>query len=240
MFQQQAEQELFETIKAVHACKQEEGQSVSSYVLKMKGYLDQMERLGYAMPTVLGVSLILTSLSKQYDQFVMNYNMHSMGKTIQELHAMLKLAEQGLPKPKAATPHVLTIRTGNIHKAKPQSQGKGYKGKGKQVVVHQPKVKIPPPAKKQHPAKNMACHHCNEVGHWRRNCPLYLAELAKNKASRASGSGIFVIELFTFPNSNSWVYDTGCNTPKFRVAEAVGSGVTKSNITSTKVNNERL
>ncbi|GKG56302.1 hypothetical protein Tco_0577377, partial [Tanacetum coccineum] len=36
MFQQQAEQELFETVKAFHVCKQEEGQSVSTYVLKMK------------------------------------------------------------------------------------------------------------------------------------------------------------------------------------------------------------
>nr|GEV37259.1 retrotransposon protein, putative, Ty1-copia subclass [Tanacetum cinerariifolium] len=64
----QAEQELFETIKAFHACKQEERQSVSTYVLKMKAYLDQMERLGYPMPLVLGVNLILTSLSKDYDQ----------------------------------------------------------------------------------------------------------------------------------------------------------------------------
>ncbi|GJX51008.1 hypothetical protein Tco_0277853 [Tanacetum coccineum] len=31
-----------------------EGQSVSTYVLKMKAYLDQMERLGYPMPLVLG------------------------------------------------------------------------------------------------------------------------------------------------------------------------------------------
>ncbi|PWA89725.1 hypothetical protein CTI12_AA109110 [Artemisia annua] len=53
MFEQQAEQELFDT---------EEGQSVSSYVMKMKGYLDQMDRLGYPMPQILGVSLILTSL----------------------------------------------------------------------------------------------------------------------------------------------------------------------------------
>nr|GEW64747.1 hypothetical protein [Tanacetum cinerariifolium] len=34
------EQELFKTIKAFHAWKQEEGQSVSTYVLKMKDYLD--------------------------------------------------------------------------------------------------------------------------------------------------------------------------------------------------------
>ncbi|GKC43566.1 hypothetical protein Tco_1061288 [Tanacetum coccineum] len=109
MFQQQAEQELFETVKAFHACKQEEGQSVSTYVLKMKAYLDQMEHLGYLMPLVLGVNMILTSLSKDYDQFVQNYNMHDMGKTIPELHSMLKLAEKGIPK---KTPVVLAIRKG--------------------------------------------------------------------------------------------------------------------------------
>ncbi|GJU81633.1 hypothetical protein Tco_1283998 [Tanacetum coccineum] len=54
MFQQQIEQELFETVKAFHACKQGEGQSVSTYVLKIKAYLDQMERLGYPMSLVLG------------------------------------------------------------------------------------------------------------------------------------------------------------------------------------------
>nr|GEZ63469.1 hypothetical protein [Tanacetum cinerariifolium] len=58
-----AEQELFETVKEFHACKQEEGHSLSTYVLKMKAYLKQMERLGYPMALVLGVNLILTSLS---------------------------------------------------------------------------------------------------------------------------------------------------------------------------------
>ncbi|GJZ39029.1 zinc finger, CCHC-type containing protein [Tanacetum coccineum] len=102
MFQQQAKQELFETVKAFHSCKQEEGQSVSTYVLKMKAYLDQMEHLGYPMPLVLRVNMILTSLSNDYDQFVQNYNMHGMGKTISELHDMLKLAEKELKKNKAS------------------------------------------------------------------------------------------------------------------------------------------
>ncbi|PWA65476.1 hypothetical protein CTI12_AA335790 [Artemisia annua] len=82
MFQQQADQELFETVKAFHTCKEEVGQSISSYVLKMKGYLDQLERLIYPIPPVFWVNLILNSLTKDYDAFVMNYNMHSMGKTI--------------------------------------------------------------------------------------------------------------------------------------------------------------
>ncbi|GKD23105.1 hypothetical protein Tco_1224808, partial [Tanacetum coccineum] len=72
-------------------------------------YLDTLERLGYAMPNKLGVSLILNSLNKAYDQFIHNYNMHNMGKTIAELHAMLKLHEKGIPK-KAETLAVLAIR----------------------------------------------------------------------------------------------------------------------------------
>ncbi|GJU24854.1 zinc finger, CCHC-type containing protein [Tanacetum coccineum] len=117
MFEEQAKHELFETVKAFHAHKQEEGQSVSSYILKMKSYLDTLECLSYTMPKELGVSLILNSLNKDYDRFVQNYNMHSIGKTIAELHVMLKLHEKGIPK-KAETPVVLAIREGKIHKDK--------------------------------------------------------------------------------------------------------------------------
>ncbi|GJQ98073.1 retrotransposon protein, putative, ty1-copia subclass [Tanacetum coccineum] len=66
-------------------------------------YIDNLERLGHAMTRNLSVSLILVSLRKEYDGFVQNYNMHSMGKTVNELHAMLKLHEQTLP-PKEAPP----------------------------------------------------------------------------------------------------------------------------------------
>ncbi|GKB69176.1 retrotransposon protein, putative, ty1-copia subclass [Tanacetum coccineum] len=143
---QQAEQELFETVKAFHACKQKEGQSVSTYVLKMKAYLDQMERLGYPMHLVLGVNLILTSLSKDYDQFVQNYNMHGMRKTIPELHAMLKLAEKSIPK---KDPAVLAIKQGQIQKPKSQARGKGkQRGKGKSELAYDSKNKIHPPAKR--------------------------------------------------------------------------------------------
>ncbi|GJS87293.1 hypothetical protein Tco_0769929 [Tanacetum coccineum] len=94
---------LMLSIKAIHACKQEEGKSVSSYLLKMKSYLDTLEHLGYVMLNKLGVGLILNSLNKDFDQFIHNYNMHIMGKTIAELHAILKIHEKGIPK-KAETP----------------------------------------------------------------------------------------------------------------------------------------
>ncbi|GJV60188.1 retrotransposon protein, putative, ty1-copia subclass [Tanacetum coccineum] len=162
MFKEKVKQELFETVKAFHACKQEDGQLVSSYLLKMKSYLETLELIGYAMPNELGVSLILNFLNKDYGQFVQNYNMHSMGKTLAELHAMLKLHEKGIPK-KAETPDVLAIRKGKIQKDKKKQQGAKGKAKGKNKLAYAPKTKIPPPPKRDNLAKDFICHHCKEV-----------------------------------------------------------------------------
>ncbi|GKB42203.1 hypothetical protein Tco_0887145 [Tanacetum coccineum] len=211
MFEEQVNQVLFEIVKAFHACKQEECQSVSSYLLKMKSYLGTLEHLGYAMPNELGVSLILNSLNKNYDQFIQNYNMHSMGRTIAELHAMLKLHGKGILK-KAETPTVLAIWVGKIHKDKKKLQGEYGKDNGKNKLAYAPKPKIPPPPKRDNPVKDSICHHYKEVGHSKRNCLSYQVELKKRKnASIASTSGILTIDLYAFPNKN-WVYDTGCGT----------------------------
>ena len=70
-----------------------EGGSVSAHVLKMKGYIDHLERLGFPISPELVTDLILNLLPDSYDQFVMNYNMNNMDKSISELHAMLKTAE---------------------------------------------------------------------------------------------------------------------------------------------------
>ncbi|GJY41176.1 hypothetical protein Tco_0428446, partial [Tanacetum coccineum] len=115
MFSKQAEQELLQTVREFHTCKQEEGQSVSSHVLKMKGYIDNLERLGQPVGQNLAVSLILVSLNKDFASFVQNFNMHGMGKTVNELHAMLKLHEETLPK-KDANPALHAIRAGRVQK----------------------------------------------------------------------------------------------------------------------------
>ncbi|GJW17928.1 retrotransposon protein, putative, ty1-copia subclass [Tanacetum coccineum] len=83
MFETQAEVERFDLIQTLHACKQEEGKSVCSYVLKMKGYVEKLEHLGYVLQQDLS--------------------------TIGELHALLIEYEKGLPK-KATTPQLMTIQ----------------------------------------------------------------------------------------------------------------------------------
>nr|GEW93121.1 hypothetical protein [Tanacetum cinerariifolium] len=97
--------------------------------------------------------------------FVRNYNMHNMGKTIGELHAILIEYENGLPK-KAETPQVMMIKGGKIKKSNKKSlevKGKGKaigKGKAKQVYISKPKD--PKPADKEHPPKDDTCHHCKK------------------------------------------------------------------------------
>ncbi|GKC89901.1 zinc finger, CCHC-type containing protein [Tanacetum coccineum] len=134
LYSKQAEQELLQT---------------------MKSYINQLERLGH---------LSLCNLE--------NYNMHSMGKTVNELHAMLKLHEETLPKKVVA--HALhAIRAGKVQKnknKKPSKAVKGVQGKVKSKKAYanaEPsyatKPKIPPPPKKDNPAKDAICHHCGEV-----------------------------------------------------------------------------
>ncbi|GJR49488.1 retrotransposon protein, putative, ty1-copia subclass [Tanacetum coccineum] len=86
-------------------------------------------------------------------------------------------------------------------------------GKGKSKLAYAPKPKISHLPKKENHTKDAICHECGNVGHWKRNCPQYLAKLLKNKkvSQGASTSSIFTIELHTFPN-NTWVYDAGCGT----------------------------
>nr|GEZ14702.1 zinc finger, CCHC-type [Tanacetum cinerariifolium] len=124
MYEKQAGVERFDLIQTFHACKQEEGKLVVAYVLQMKGYVDQLERLGYVLPQDLTVGLILNGPTKDFAGFVRNYNMHNMGKTIGELHAMLIKYEKGLPK-KAETSQVMMIK-GGFKEARKLKQGALY------------------------------------------------------------------------------------------------------------------
>ncbi|GKA99061.1 hypothetical protein Tco_0826998 [Tanacetum coccineum] len=57
MFEKQVGVERFDLIQTFHACKQEEGKPVATYVIQMKGYVDQLERLGYMLPQDIIVAL---------------------------------------------------------------------------------------------------------------------------------------------------------------------------------------
>ena len=206
LFQEQARVERFETTKSLFSCKLAEGGSVSPHVLKMIGYIDHLERMGTAISQELATDVILQSLPESYDGFIMNFNMHSLDKTLTELHGMLKTAEQNIVK--KGKNNVLMVQRGKGFKRSGNGKGKSNaQGKGKAPVKNWNNKK-PNPEPKPNPQGEMLCFHCNEKGHWKRNCKKYLED--KKKGIAPTSSGTYVIEVnVTSASSTSWVLDTG-------------------------------
>ncbi|GKE42954.1 putative retrotransposon protein, partial [Tanacetum coccineum] len=150
-------------------------------------YLDQLATHNYAFPDKVSISFILNSLSSEFQAFVQNYNMQSIEMTISEVHSLLIEFEKSIKRNKQpivgafSTPQVMAIQGGRVQKDKPQGKAKGkYKGKGLKKS-YPTKPKKPQPYKKERPTKDGQYHHCKEEGHWKRNCPVYLAELIKKR-----------------------------------------------------------
>ena len=86
-----------------------------------------------------------------------------------------------------------------------KKKGKGKKGNfkknGKQVAAQ---VKKP----KSGPKPETECFYCKGTGHWKRNCPKYLAEKKDGKVKGIFD--IYVIDVYlTNARSSTWVFDTG-------------------------------
>ena len=76
-----------------------------------------------------------------------------------------------------------------------------FKKNGKQVVtpVNKPKAG---------PKPETECFYCKQTGHWKRNCPKYLADKKDGKVNKGI-FGIHVIDVYlTSARSSPWVFDT--------------------------------
>ncbi|GKF36375.1 hypothetical protein Tco_0113133, partial [Tanacetum coccineum] len=109
-------------------------------------------------------------------------DLENLRKTVNELHAMLKLHEQTQPKQNAPALHVIRARkVQKKNKQKPRFRTRGQnQRKRKNKHAYDPKPKISPSPKKKNPAKDSIYHQCGDTGHWKRNYPQNLAELLKN------------------------------------------------------------
>nr|GEX16661.1 zinc finger, CCHC-type [Tanacetum cinerariifolium] len=103
MFEKPQAVEIYDLVDAIHSCKHASGKSMSAHVLEMKVYMDQLHALGKSYDNDMAINLINRSLNKDFSDFVRNFNMHCVGKTITELQALLIDYEKGL-KDKAPTP----------------------------------------------------------------------------------------------------------------------------------------
>ena len=168
MFEDQARAERFNTSKSLFACRLAEGNPVSPHVIKMIGYTESLDKLGFPLSRELATDLILQSLPPSFEPFIMNFNMNNLNRTLAELHGMLKTAEESIKK---NSNHVMVM-----HKRKPNNKKSGQKRKlnsDEITSTSNSKTKV----QKTGPAKDAECFFCKETGHWKRNCKKYLEQL---------------------------------------------------------------
>nr|XP_017225116.1 PREDICTED: uncharacterized protein LOC108201333 [Daucus carota subsp. sativus] len=123
MFASQTRQERFNTSQSLFNCKQGASELVGPHVLKMIGYLEYLETLGFPISPETGIDLIMNSLNNKFTQFVVNYNMNEFDKKPTELLHMLRTYETNM---KIAEPAPI-LMVGNKGKAKGKSKWKGKK-----------------------------------------------------------------------------------------------------------------
>ena len=200
IFDTHAAVESYEASEKFFSCMMEEHSSVSEHVLKMSGYADKLIALGITIPIELGIHRVLQSLPPSYKSFVMNYNMQGMKKSLPELLSMLKTAEVEIKKEHQV---LMVNKTTSFKKKGKKGKGKGnFKKDGKSVASSEKKTKAGP-------KPDTECFYCKGTGHWKRNCPKYLADKKDGKVNKGI-CDIHVIDVYlTSSRSSAWVFDTG-------------------------------
>ena len=130
--------------------------------------------------------------------------MHRAEKGLNELYGMLKKAESDIKKSTGGS-HVMAVQNKPAFKKKGSSWKK--KKKKDKAKIANPKPNSTPETKLG-PATGKECFHCQQPGHWKRNCKLYLAT-QKNRSSTSGTLVVHIIEIFLADSYvNSWVFDT--------------------------------
>jgi hypothetical protein len=130
MFATQARTERFNVSKAFVECKLAEGAPVGPHVIKMVGYVQRLENLGFPLGKELSTDFILTPLPPSYGNLISNYHMHGAEKSLNELCGMLKTVESDIKKGVVSS-DVMAVQNKPTFKRKGNSWNKKGKAKDK-------------------------------------------------------------------------------------------------------------
>jgi hypothetical protein len=102
MFQTQARTERFNVSKVFVESKLVEGTTVGPHVIKMVGYTQRLEKLGFLLGQELATDFILASLPPSYGNFISNYLMHGAKKGLMSYAACSRQQKVTLRRARAA------------------------------------------------------------------------------------------------------------------------------------------
>ncbi|KAL7587698.1 hypothetical protein Lser_V15G37717 [Lactuca serriola] len=163
--------EKFKITQALLASKHKEGKPVCAHVLGMKSHIDRLRMLGSVVCEEMAVDWVLQSLPNSYSEFVREYYTMNRDVTLIDLTYMLIAAESTMVwrnrKAKligeSAFKTSMDIDNGNERHAMIEKFDHKRKAMSEVVPCSIPKESI--------------CFYCQEKGHWRRSCPIYLRDL---------------------------------------------------------------
>ena len=114
IFAPQARVERNEVSEAFFSAKMEEHSSMTEHVVKMSDYVQRLNDLEFKIPDELAIDRVLRSLPPCYENFVLNYNVQGMVKTLSELFTMLKIAEMEIKKEHSCTKYLEDKKAGKV------------------------------------------------------------------------------------------------------------------------------
>ncbi len=198
MFEMQNRSARMNAMQGLMSTKMVEGTPIHDHVMTMIGYINVLDSLGAEMDHTTKIDIILCSLPKSFNNFVLNFHMNDKVVTLPELRNMLQRAEELLKKDKP-----IMVMEGQSSTTR-RKNNKKNKGKNPLQVRNEPK-------KKGKDKSRDECHFCGKKGHWKRNCKHYIATV--NKKPSDGKSSVFIIETNLMHGiTNSWCLDSGATT----------------------------
>ena len=188
MFGQQSDKCRHDATRSFMNMKMKKNVSVREHVLDMINILHDAEIHGATIDERTQVSVILESLTPAFATFTTNYVMNKLEYNMTQLLNELQTFES---LNKSST----KVEEANVAETKPStSNGNSKKrkgGQGKDKKKDKQLEKTNKSSKKNNYAKNSKkkapkgeCLHCGVDSHWKRNCPMYLAELKEKKKGK--------------------------------------------------------
>ncbi|KAL0336740.1 UNVERIFIED_CONTAM: hypothetical protein Sradi_4885900 [Sesamum radiatum] len=174
--------------KAFFGARMIEGSSVREHGVMMLSLVEKLKDLQADFDKEeMYVDVILQSLPPSYDQFIINYNMYGLEKSLHELINMLVQYEAMIEK---SAPSVLVGEV-STSKAKGKDAGreKRKKDETSSTAVSTSSVAVTPLGRskgkrkrvRQSKIPNDVCIYCREKGHWKRECPKLLSDKGEDK-----------------------------------------------------------